>query len=109
MPSFKVWNDLYHADGFWIIFNNDADTLEAAESYLVGTIGFTADDHVDYIGNTNPDIWGPYGLTGYPTTVLLDRDGKIRLQAVGAIDQDYAGYEIHTQFEKCIKELCGVS
>ena len=109
MPAFKEWNDQYHDDGFLLIFNNDADSLADAENYLINTTGFTATDHVDYIGNTSPDIWGPYGLEGYPTSVLLDRDGMIRQQDVGAIDMNYPPDMRHDDWTNAIEELTGGS
>ena len=103
MPSFKTWNDSYHADGLLFIFDNDADSMADAENYLIDVVGFTSTDHVQYIGETNPDVWAQYGYGGYPTMVLIDRDGNIRKQSLGAID----GEPFHSQWQTVIEQLVG--
>jgi hypothetical protein len=77
--------------------------MSTSEDYLSG-VGFTADDHVSYIGVTSPNVWNSYGFAGSPTMVLLDRDGYIRKQSCGAID----GEPYHTDWQTVIEQLLGV-
>jgi hypothetical protein len=109
MPAFKEWNDLYHDAGLLIILNNDSDSLADAENYLINTIGFTATDHVQYIGDTSPFVWDSYGYGGYPTSILIDRDGNIRQQDLGAIDMNYPPDYRHDDWTNAIAELTGGS
>jgi hypothetical protein len=112
MPAFFDWTNQFGDDGFMCIFTNDADSMTNAENYLTQTVGFVAGTYVDYIGTPDPNVWaggGPYGQDGYPTSVLIDRDGMIRQQDVGAIDMNYPPDMRFDDWSNAIQELTGGS
>lgn len=88
-----------------MVFDNPDDTMVVAENYLNSIVGFEATNHVQYIGTADPDPWTQYGFMGYPTTILIDRDGNIRQQALGAFDQS----PTFDAWEATIQELTGAS
>jgi hypothetical protein len=47
-------------------------------------------------GETMPATMGVYGMQGTPTTILIDRSGRIRLQALGGVDDLQLGLSLGT-------------
>jgi peroxiredoxin len=94
MPQLNRLYEKYHAAGFVLLgVNVDDDTRKAAE--VAGKLGVTFPVLLD----TDKTVSKLYDLSTMPSTVIIDRDGKIRYVHRGYL----TGYE--DNYEKQIREL----
>jgi peroxiredoxin len=94
MPQLNRLYEKYHAAGFVLLgVNVDDDTSKAAE--VAGKLGVTFPVLLD----TDKTVSKLYELSTMPSTVIIDRDGKVRYVHRGYL----TGYE--DNYEKQIREL----
>ena len=94
MPQLNRLYEKYHAAGFVLLgVNVDDDTRKAAE--VAGKLGVTFPVLLD----TDKAVSKLYELSTMPSTVIIDRDGKVRYVHRGYL----TGYE--DNYEKQIREL----
>ncbi|HZV93701.1 MAG TPA: TlpA disulfide reductase family protein [Caldimonas sp.] len=94
MPQLNRLYEKYHAAGFVLLgVNVDDDTAKAAE--VAAKLGVTFPVLLD----TDKAVSKLYDLSTMPSTVLIDRDGKVRYVHRGYL----TGYE--DSYEKQIREL----
>ncbi len=94
MPQLNRLYEKYKASGFVLLgVNVDDDVAKAAE--VVGKLGVTFPVLLD----TEKTVSKLYDLSTMPSTVIIDRDGKVRYVHRGYL----AGYE--DNYEKQIREL----
>jgi peroxiredoxin len=94
MPQLNRLYEKYHAAGFVLLgINVDDDTSKAAE--VAGKLGVTFPVLLD----TDKTVSKLYELSTMPSTVIIDRDGKVRYMHRGYL----TGYE--DSYEKQIREL----
>jgi peroxiredoxin len=94
MPQLNRLYEKYHAAGFVLLgINVDDDTSKAAE--VAGKLGVTFPVLLD----TDKTVSKLYELSTMPSTVIIDRDGKVRYVHRGYL----TGYE--DNYEKQIREL----
>jgi peroxiredoxin len=94
MPQLNRLYEKYHAAGFVLLgVNVDDDTSKAAE--VAGKLGVTFPVLLD----TDKTVSKLYDLSTMPSTVIIDRDGKVRYVHRGYL----TGYE--DNYEKQIREL----
>jgi peroxiredoxin len=94
MPQLNRLYEKYHAAGFVLLgVNVDDDQRKAAE--VAGKLGVTFPVLLD----TDKIVSKLYDLSTMPSTVIIDRDGKVRYVHRGYL----TGYE--ENYEKQIREL----
>jgi len=94
MPQLNRLYEKYHAAGFVLLgVNVDDDQRKAAE--VAGKLGVTFPVLLD----TDKTVSKLYELSTMPSTVIIDRDGKVRYVHRGYL----TGYE--DSYEKQIREL----
>ena len=94
MPQLNRLYEKYHAAGFVLLgVNVDDDQQKAAE--VAGKLGVTFPVLLD----TDKSVSKLYDLSTMPSTVIIDRDGKVRYVHRGYL----TGYE--DSYEKQIREL----
>ena len=94
MPQLNRLYEKYHAAGFVLLgVNVDDDQRKAAE--VAGKLGVTFPVLLD----TDKAVSKLYELSTMPSTVIIDRDGKVRYVHRGYL----TGYE--DNYEKQIREL----
>ena len=94
MPQLNRLYEKYRASGFQLLgVNVDDDTKKAAE--VAAKLGVTFPVLLD----TDKTVSKLYDLSTMPSTVIIDRDGKVRYLHRGYL----AGYE--DNYEKQIREL----
>ncbi len=94
MPQLNRLYEKYHAAGFVLLgVNVDDDQRKAAE--VAGKLGVTFPVLLD----TDKTVSKLYDLSTMPSTVIIDRDGKVRYVHRGYL----TGYE--DNYEKQIREL----
>ncbi len=94
MPQLNRLYEKYKSSGFVLLgVNVDDDVAKAAE--VAGKLGVTFPVLLD----TEKTVSKLYDLSTMPSTVLIDRDGKVRYVHRGYL----AGYE--DNYEKQIREL----
>ena len=94
MPQLNRLYEKYHAAGFVLLgVNVDDDQRKAAE--VAGKLGVTFPVLLD----TDKKVSKLYDLSTMPSTVLIDRDGKVRYVHRGYL----TGYE--ENYEQQIREL----
>jgi peroxiredoxin len=94
MPQLNRLYEKYHAAGFVLLgVNVDDDQRKAAE--VAGKLGVTFPVLLD----TDKIVSKLYDLSTMPSTVIIDRDGKVRYVHRGYL----TGYE--DNYEKQIREL----
>lgn len=91
LRSMPLINELYakYKDrGFEVIAINVDDPIEDGQDFLLDT-------PLDYLiaADTDNDVLEAFGVTGMPTSFLVDRDGVVRMVHMGFRDGDIAGIE----------------
>jgi hypothetical protein len=107
LPDVKKLYDYYKDGGFQYVGDDDSgETISDITTYYQGNPNSYSQGFESYAG-VDP-AWPSYDPTGhiegYPTTVLIDRDGMIRLEVVGAL----MGNDL-VNWSTTISELTGVS
>jgi peroxiredoxin len=84
----RVFGDDLAVIGLHTVFeHHDAMTPVALRAFLQQyRIGFPVGVDVHEGRNPDPVTFRRYDLEGTPTTVLIDRDGKLRTQHLGTVD-----------------------
>jgi thiol-disulfide isomerase/thioredoxin len=90
LPSVKRWNERYREQGLTVIgvhspefaYERKAENLRREVASLGIAYPVVTDN--DY------QTWDAYGVSGWPTSFLLDKQGRIRWQHVGEGDYDEA-------------------
>lgn len=85
MPDFELARENYPGVKFLMVNATDGvrETVEKAKKY-VSDKGFGFDIYFD----TESQAQTAYGISGYPTTVLIDKDGYVVGMAPGMIDYE---------------------
>ncbi|MCB1664300.1 MAG: TlpA family protein disulfide reductase [Pseudomonadales bacterium] len=91
LRSMPLINELYakYKDrGFEVVAINVDDPIEDGQEFLLDT-------PLDYLiaADTDNDVLEAFGVTGMPTSFLVDRDGVVRMVHMGFRDGDIAGIE----------------
>jgi thiol-disulfide isomerase/thioredoxin len=90
IPSFVQLQDKYGAQGFQMIGLN-YERKESPEANLQAVLDFAKEFSINYpclLGDDETRQQVP-GFRGFPTTLFIDRTGKVRMQAVGLHDLAY--------------------
>jgi peroxiredoxin len=94
MPHLNKLHEKYHASGFLLLgVNVDEDAAKAAGAATQWGIRFPV------LHDAQKSVVRAYQVSSMPSTVLIDRDGKLRYVHRGYRD----GYEV--EYEKQIREL----
>jgi peroxiredoxin len=83
MPTLQAFYEDYSKDGFVIIGLNDGDAAEEVRDF-VASYGMTFPVWLDpaYLSETS------FGTMNLPSSFVIDRQGKVRLQWVGAVSRE---------------------
>ena len=83
MPDFNIAFEKYPDVEFLMLNATDGyqETIETAKKYYE-TEGFDFNIYFD----TNSQAVNNYGITGFPTTIFIDKDGYVVASAGGMID-----------------------
>ena len=82
MPLFQRFLEAY-PDDLVILAINVQDTLEDINSYI-DELGITFDVLIDKGGK----VHGQYLVRGFPTTIILNRDGIVQTQHIGIVTEE---------------------
>ncbi len=90
IPSFVALQEKFGAQGFQIIgLNQESGADDAAKNALINN--FITENKMNYpCALITDDVMGQVpDFQGFPTTLFIDRTGKVRLKAVGLHDYGY--------------------
>lgn len=90
IPSFVALQEKFGDQGFQIIgLNQESGADDAAKNALINS--FIAENKMNYpCALITDDVMGQVpDFQGFPTTLFIDRTGKVRLKAVGLHDYGY--------------------
>jgi peroxiredoxin len=83
MPTIQARFDRFSPD-LVVLAVNFKEPESAVRAY-VDELGLTFDVLLDPDGRVNQDL---YRVRGYPTTLLIDRDGVVRVQHIGIMTEN---------------------
>ena len=88
MPLINELYAKYRERGFEVVAINVDDPVEDGREFLLDT-------PLDYLiaADTDNKVLEAFGVTGMPTSFLVDRDGVVRMVHMGFRDGDIAGIE----------------
>lgn len=90
LPFVKSWDDRYRAKGLTVIgvHSPEFDEERKIENLRreVSSLGI----HYPVVTDTDYQTWKAYGVEGWPTVFLLDKQGRIRWRHVGEGNYDEA-------------------
>jgi peroxiredoxin len=84
MPDFEAIYQQRAADGFTVLAVNFAESPEQVAAF-VDELGLSFPVVMDESGEINGDVYGS-AVSGYPTSLLLDRDGVIVRRFPGRVN-----------------------
>lgn len=90
IPSFVALQEKFGAQGFQIVgLNQESGDDDAAKNTLINS--FIAENKMNYpCALINDDVMSQVpDFQGFPTTLFIDRSGKVRMKAVGLHEYSY--------------------
>jgi thiol-disulfide isomerase/thioredoxin len=107
LPEMDQWATYYGGGGNYhhVSMNGGgSDTLQMAIDFFAS---YNYNDFSDNYFPADQSLWAAeYGFQGWPTTILVDRDGMIRLQICGWIGYNPADPPL---WSKTIADCCGMA
>jgi thiol-disulfide isomerase/thioredoxin len=89
MPALDAYYQAHRDEGFVLLAVNAGESRVAAEDFT-GSIGFNSPVALDTTGEAGE----AFGVIGLPTSILIDAEGRIRLEWQGVVTSEILEEEV---------------
>jgi peroxiredoxin len=83
IPQLRAWHDKYQAAGLTIIGVHSPEFFWERGSQSVAAAAQKLGIQYPIVQDNDHAIWNRYGIRGWPTTLLVDRQGILRYRHIG--------------------------